>query len=136
MSACCGHCFVGGERLLVRSALPYLGRETGMVVVQARRDRSLGTLLLTDRAFFYVHGEPALGKKGYVFAHNLQCYPLTALYRAECRAKPRQGIPCPTLQLVVGGKGGSQLEIPFSSEESALADHWLESLRNAIKRAT
>ncbi len=87
-----------------------------------------GTVVLTDRAFFYVCGQPPLGRKGYVFAHNLWCFSLRTPCRAEFIVERRAGTECACLKLNLGNDNGRELNILFPHEQAALVARWAEEM--------
>lgn len=92
-----------------------------------------GTLLLTDRAFFHVWGQPPLGKQGYVFGHNVFAFsrqvPLAATHQGERVA----GVACVRLVLTFGGEGSRRLEILFPSEQAAMAARWAQDMTTELQ---
>jgi hypothetical protein len=88
-----------------------------------------GTLLLTERAFFYVWSQPPLGKAAYVFDYNLLCFSASAVSQVERRAERIAGVDCQRLLVTFGGAGGKELEILFPGEQADGAREWEQEMR-------
>ena len=84
------------------SAATDLGNPARFVTLRPVGLSHWGTLLLTDRAFFYIWSQPPLGKTGYVVDYNLLCFSCLALSQAHCRAERVAGVNCVRLLLTFG----------------------------------
>jgi hypothetical protein len=93
-----------------------------------------GTLLLTDRAFFYVWSQPPLARTGYVFDYNLLCFSSLTASHVRCQAERAAGVRCVRLLLTFGGEGGRALEILFPEEQADLAVHWEQEMAGLAQR--
>jgi hypothetical protein len=92
-----------------------------------------GTLLLTDRAFFYVCGEiPVTG--GYVFGDNLTCLSFKTPLHAESALGQEAGTS--GIRLALTWKCPEQLvcDILFPAEQTSIVDQWKHEL-NALGSA-
>ena len=87
-----------------------------------------GSLLLTDRAFFYIWSQEPPGKKSYVFDFNLMCFSSRVLSHSLCRHVQVGGVSCVRLDLCFGGEDGRHLEILFPEEQAKLVFGWEQDL--------
>jgi hypothetical protein len=87
-----------------------------------------GTLLLTDRAFWYVRGQAPAGGKGYVLAHNVSCYSLASLTLTAVKPERRARTDCARLDLTFGAARAPGLEILFPAASMQAARDWAQEL--------
>jgi hypothetical protein len=87
-----------------------------------------GTLLLSDRSFFYVRGEPTPGKGGYVLSHNVSCFSTAQLVRVDCRHERIHGIDCQRLALAFAGSPETEVVVLVPESDAATARDWARQL--------
>lgn len=94
-----------------------------------------GTLLLTDRAIYYVCGEIPFRPKERVFAHNLLVSPLARLTGAERRTDWTHGIRCEHLVMYFAGETDRPLDFMFPEEDIEAGDEWAREMRTLALEA-
>jgi hypothetical protein len=80
-----------------------------------------GSVLVTNRAIFYVCDALPPGETGLVFSHNVHSIRLSAVRSVEVNHVRRFGLDVACLSLTWGASGNCWLEIPFSKDQATVA---------------